>query len=146
VRATQEGNADYYAFIWTGAIAPFSASPSVVANSGIFSQAVTVNVGAGGGGPRIGSFSANPTTVSASAAPPETVTFTVGAIGGTMPYTYTIDPGDGTGPIVVNSPATTATHDYTTPSGPGGYDASMTVTDAAAGSDTPPTVKIIVNP
>ena len=132
VPATQTGNATYYCFLWTGAIEPFSAPADVVAQSGILSQAVEVNVG-GGPGPLVASLSANPTTTSALGGPP--VQFDYSAVGGLGPYSYELDFGDGSA-LFSSSAAGSMIHAYTAPSGPGGYTATLTVTDSAAGTDT----------
>jgi hypothetical protein len=142
VPATQLGGSDYFAFLWTGAISPFTAGSSTVANSGVFSQAVTVNVGTGGGGPLTADFSADTTSGSG----PLDVTFTYDALGGTGPYTFEIDyDGDSVTDDTFNTPGQ-VTHTYAVQPGP--YNATLKVTDSAAppATNTSPVIAITVTP
>jgi hypothetical protein len=129
VPATQAGNAIYYAFLWTGAIEPFSRPAEIVAQSGLLSQAVRIEVGASAD-PLAAHLWAQPNTTSALGGPP--VQFDFSASNGAVPYVdFTIDFGDGS-PLFSSSSAGSTSHVYAVPSGPGGYSATLTVTDSAA--------------
>jgi hypothetical protein len=132
-------------FLWTGAIEPFSDNGKIVANSGVFSQAIPVNVGMGGGGGGGGltvTFDANPTTTSASLGPDVQFTWTVS--GGTAPYTVDLDFGDSS-PHHSDTAGGSVAHTYGTATGPGGLTATLHVTDSASGSSTQ-TKTIVVSP
>jgi hypothetical protein len=136
-------NSQYFCYLWTGAITPFSAPGKVVANSGVMSQAVPVNVGAGGGGGGglDAVFQADKTTVDTFPPPGEAVTFTFSATGGTAPYLFEVDyEGDGTYDFNLNTAGSTPPHNYA----PGTWQAKLRVTDSASGSVTK-TVNIIAN-
>jgi hypothetical protein len=144
VPATQAGNSVYYAFLWTGAITPFSRPANIVAQSGLLSQAVRVNVGAGGGGPVVASLSANPTTASALGGPP--IRFDFSAIGGTGTYTdFSIDFIEAGAPPFSSPTAGNTMYTFQNPSGPGGYDVLLTVTDSLGATDTA-TVNVVITP
>jgi hypothetical protein len=135
VPASQAGGGDYFCFIWSGAIAPFSAGGNTVANSGILSQAITVNVGTGGGSALSASLQASAVNVNTGVP----ITFNFSASGGTPPYTnFEIDFDDGS-PLFTSGTAGSTNHAYGLA---GTYTVVLTVTDSVAGTDT---AQVVIN-
>jgi len=115
-------NQTYYCFLWTGALT--AGTDIMRANSGVFSEALAIQIGASGGNQQ-----PNANLVANPSSGPSPLDVELDASGSSDPdgsiVNYTFDPGDGSGPVD-NGNNPLLNHTY---AADGIYTAQVTVTD-----------------